>query len=597
MPAGTARQVDCPPSSATPTFRSVNSTPVPDPAAPRSSPLEAVARLRGLVALAAAAAFVRLHDLSDWWLNPDEGIYYSILTRADFGGFWQEVTANAHPPLYYLILRGMGAFTWDFLWFRAFSVACGVLALAGVWAVARRLAEGGVRSVVAGLVAGLVLAFAPGAVELSQVMRPYMLQLALLSWALFFFLRHQASESGRDLAAYLVLLVLALLTHYSSVLALGVFLLAVAARAMERGLGDDAWRRLAASHALPLLVVGLLFLLHLRPLADSALADDALDGWLSFYMIDGPPDVWWSFLGFHHLLAGPWLRGPMVLLLLAGLGLALAQRRRGIVVLAGGAVLVAVLGAAAGLYPFGSTRHSMWLLAFVVPVLGWVGARALDVPPDRSRIAWLGAPVLLVLLGGPVGTVLGMERAPWAPADRVLRQDDLGTVVGALDPRAEPDLIVMSAQTFYLLTPFYAADREGATYSTDSTAFHFPYGRRHVLVSTAWDFSVSDPGAPEPPPPGDLEPFLATAEESFPDLAVTERNRAVILVGGWRPPFVDRLGAASSRHPFIRSVLNVPGLYAFDVDPGEMMEALDGLRPANRASRTSLRLDAGSAYH
>lgn len=132
----------------------------------------------------------------------------------------------------------------------------------------------------------------------------------------------------------------------------------------------------------------------------------------------------------------------------------------------------------------------------------------------------------------------------------------------------------MSAQTFYLLTPFYAADREAATYSTDSTAFHFPYGRRHVVVSTAWNFLISDPAAPEPPP-ADLKLFLATADEFFPDLAVTERDRAMILVGGWRTPFVDRLEAASSRHPFIRSVLHVPGLYAFDVDPREMTEALN----------------------
>ena len=573
----------CPSARAPPTFPDVNASPATGPASPPSTLLGSVARYRGLVALMIGAAAVRLVDLSDWWLNPDEGIYYSILTRDGFGGFWQEVTANAHPPLYYLILRGLGVFTWDFFWFRAFSVLCGLAALAGAWAVARRLAGGGARGEVAGLVAGSVLAFAPGPVELSQVVRPYTLQLALLSWALFFLLRHRTSESASDLAAYVALLALALLTHYSSVLGLGVFGLVVAVQGWRGGLRDDAWRRLALAHVVPALVVVALYLLHLRPLAASALADDALDGWLSFYMIDTPLDVWWSFLGFQHLLAGPWLRGPMAVLLLTALVLAVARWRRDLAVLVAGGLLVAVAAAAAGLYPLGSTRHALWLLAFTVPPLGWVGASIVEEASGRARVAWGGGVLLLVALGGPVGSLLGADRAPWAPADRVLRQDDLGTMMDVLDPAASPDLLLMSDQTFYLFTPFYPADREEAVFAPDSSAFHFPYGGRRILVSRAWDFtlgelarsgraSASDPasviaGATSTAPSSDLLAFLEEAERTFPDLQLPSRDRAVVLVGGWRPAFVDRL----ARRPEVRSYRGVPGLHAFVVDLSEMM--------------------------
>ncbi|MDH3423925.1 MAG: hypothetical protein OEN00_13100, partial [Gemmatimonadota bacterium] len=56
---------------------------------------------------------LRLTGLSEYWVNPDEGIYYSTLTRVSSREFWAEVMANAHPPAFYVLLRGLGALTWD----------------------------------------------------------------------------------------------------------------------------------------------------------------------------------------------------------------------------------------------------------------------------------------------------------------------------------------------------------------------------------------------------------------------------------------------------------------------------------------------------
>lgn len=550
------------------TFTDVNMSP--------STPLDFLERHRGVLALLVAAAAVRLADLSAWWLNPDEGIYYSILTRADFDGFWHEVAANAHPPFYYLLLRGVGVLTNDFLWFRLLSVIAGLAAVAAAWAVARRLAEGGTRGTVAGFLAALLLAFAPGAVELSQVMRPYMLQLALLSWALFFFLRWGRTTASPDLVAYLVLLCLALLTHYGTALALGVFVIATVADGRARGFATPEWRRLAAAHMVPFGVVAALYVLHLRPLAASAIADEALDGWLSYYMIDAPTDVWWSFLGFQHLVAHPWLRGPAAVFLLAAVALSLYAAERRVALFAGGSLLLAIAVAAAGLYPFGATRHSVWALAFTVPALGWVGAFLLDGPPGGRPGLRIVVPLIVIALGGPVGSALGNSRAPWAPTDRVLRQDDLARLVDALDPASGPELLVMSAQTYYLLLPFYPDERERAVFSADSSAFHFPYGRRRVLVSQAWDFSARASGSTEATP-GDFADFLRLADREFPELDVAGRADLGLVVGGWRPTFVDEIRRLGERGSFIRSWRNVPGLYTFELDGGRLAATL-GLR-------------------
>ncbi|MBT8487480.1 MAG: hypothetical protein KJO65_01510, partial [Gemmatimonadetes bacterium] len=209
-----------------------------------TGPLDLLQRYRGIAALVAAAVFIRLSGLSEWWLNPDEGIYYSLITRDSFQGFWQEVLANAHPPLYYMLLRGLGSLTWDFSFLRGFSVLWGAIGIVGIWAVARQLAsppspssEGPqplrtsaeaagppaepdssaeARVIAAGFVAAFIMAFAPTPVEMAQVIRPYAFQTALLAWALFFLLAHLRAPSGRSLAGYLTLTCLALLTHYSS---------------------------------------------------------------------------------------------------------------------------------------------------------------------------------------------------------------------------------------------------------------------------------------------------------------------------------------------------------------------------------------------
>ena len=509
----------------------------------------------------AVAVIARLNGLSTWWLNPDEGIYFSILTRADFAGFWAEVTANAHPPLYYLILRGLGAVTWDFYWLRFFSVVFGVFAVVGVWASTREAAGRGRSGAIAGFAAGMLVALAPGAIELSQVMRPYMLQLALLSTALFMLLRYRESGAFQELAVYAFVISAALLTHYSSMLAFGAIGVYVAWDGLGRGLRDRHWLKLAGAQLAPAIVIAGLYLIHIRPLARSALAADALDGWLRFYMIESVSGGWLAFLGFQHLLADPWLRGPMALLIVIGLVVALVKGPRSLGVIGLGALAMGVFAAAIGAYPLGSTRHSMWLAGFVVPPIGLLVAKGIE-GPQRVRTGALAACAALLVAGGPIGDLMRAPDAPWAPSDLVLTQDNLTQMVGALDPVEGPPVLVMSAQTFYLLLPFYVQDRESAVFSADSSAFRFAYGDRQVLASAAWDFSTR-PGVPATVGLGD---FLQTAEFAFPELGLDGTLDAMLLIGGWRPPFVREFGALAEEHDFVRAGNSVPGLFGFIVD-------------------------------
>ncbi len=557
-------------------------------------PLVLLRRYRGITALVAAAVFIRLSGLSEWWLNPDEGIYYSLITRDSFDGFWTEVLANAHPPLYYMLLRALGSFTWDFSFLRAFSVVWGAAGMVGIWAVARLLAtptpsehaateasviegaavdshgrassdegsadEGSSVAVGAGFIAAFIVAFAPTPVQMSQVMRPYAFQTALLAWALFCLLIHLREPSARRLAAYLSLTCLALLTHYSSVLALGAFGIVVLLDGAQHGFGRTAWRKLAAWHLVPAALVVGLYLFHLRPLAASALADEALDGWLLPFMIQSPADVWMSLLGYQHHLAGPWLRGPLALLFLGAVGLAMYRRDLRVVGVGAGAVLVAMVAAALGAYPFGSTRHAAWATVFVVPVLGWFVATALEAGSAGTRRRVLLGLCGLLAVGGPVGTLIGADRARWAPEERVLREPYLQAMLPELDPTGEPELMVMSDQTFNLLLPFYPAEREQAVFSADSSAFHFPYGERRILVSRTWAFLSLANGRPGT----DLQTFLHRSADEFAELQLRSRDRVMFVDGGWGlPASVQIQNVMSAGTPLVASSRVVPGLHSF----------------------------------
>ena len=60
-------------------------------------PLEKLRQRPDLWAIGAIAVVglsVRVRGLEDWWINPDEGIYYALATSPSWSHFWEQVAAN-----------------------------------------------------------------------------------------------------------------------------------------------------------------------------------------------------------------------------------------------------------------------------------------------------------------------------------------------------------------------------------------------------------------------------------------------------------------------------------------------------------------------
>src|SRR5690606_40332539 len=98
-----------------------------DPGAPggRRVPHLAIAA----VAVAALAAALRLPALGEYWLNPDEGIYYSVIAWPDLARRQAEIAENAHPPFFYHLLWAWSRVSMEFAWLRALAALAGCVAV------------------------------------------------------------------------------------------------------------------------------------------------------------------------------------------------------------------------------------------------------------------------------------------------------------------------------------------------------------------------------------------------------------------------------------------------------------------------------------
>lgn len=472
---------------------------------------------RGFLAalgLAGLALALRVGGARHFWLNGDEGIYYWVAHAGSLAVVSGEIGHNVHPPLFYLLLRLAALAGEDPLWLRLPSLVAGSLAVAAAFALAREL--GGA---LAGCVAALLLAFSPGAIALSQVARPYALQLLVLLLALFALARYTDGKRRGALPAYAALLLVAVLLHYSSFFVAGAALATLTWARLSGRLAAREWRALALAHAPAALAMTALLALHAWPsVLASGFRADAAAGWLSPFFPRGPGDAWRALLGVLEYLAGPELAAPLLLLLLFSLALACARGAWLLAGLGGSLLTLALLAALLRLYPLGCTRHAAWLAALIAPALGY-GAGQLARLRGRRAAAGFALLAALALLQAPLARALGLRE------DRVRAQPELflprRAVTGWLVPRLrqlgqQPGLLVMDQITAYTLMPLFLAAQEEGAYRRPDELRSFAWGQRQAFVAPSF-FMVAS--ASQRGEPNHLASVLARIRAERPELA------------------------------------------------------------------------------
>lgn len=513
----------------------------------------------GIVAL---ALMVRIPGLTGWWLNPDEGIYYAILTQERFGVFWLEAAATAHPPLYFLALRAMGWLSTDFLWLRSLALLSGCAAVYVFVLVGREMVDDEVHGWVTGLSAGWLLAFSPTAIVLSQVIRPYMLLTLLLACGLYFLLRYLRRPARGLLWAYAAVASLAALLHYSAILGLGVIGTLVVADGVARGVGRREWRRLLTIQAVPLVILSVLYVWHLRDLMGGTEAQFARQSWLASYMIGSPGDAWLALVGFHSMLVGHALAVAATLLSLTALAWAVWLRAWTPLLLITTGFVIAVAGSVTQLYPYGGTRHAAWLLAFATPGLAWVIGLALT---SSRAAATLALPAVggIVIAIGPWASTLAEELRAREVSEHVLREEHVEAMSEVLDPGTEPRVVFMSLETYRLLVPLFIRERQGAETSPDRLFAHFRWGDRDVIVLPGADFAV---GPEHVGQPNHLFTAGRAAAAGFGVALPSRGEHVLVLSGGWQVQGVFELANLSRAWDLAGTTTSVPGLIALSLD-------------------------------
>jgi hypothetical protein len=424
------------------------------------------------------------------------------------------------------LLRSFGFLTWDFVWLRATSALFGGATIWLMWLVGRELGGRGAAGAVTGLLAAALIAFNGEAIDLSQLIRPYALLLALLSAALYTLLVYMRSPSDRLLAAYGALIAAALLTHYSAVLGVAVLSALVLHERVAGNLSHRIWWGLLGTHAAAGLLILGLYLFHLRTLMSSQLATSALDGWLAHWLVSSPGEAWRALVAYQFLMAPlHWIgRGALVLLAATAWAATRPEDRR-VAVLAGTGLGIALLLSALEVYPFGGSRHVTWLVAFTVPAVAWLPAAILRLP--RRHALFVGVPLAALLaLGSPIESVIVppsmIGGGSSATDDNTVRTRDLAPmVVNRLDPEGRPRIILMAEQAYYLMMPLYATERHPIRDVSDEPFFHFAYGARDVVVVRSWDWT----------PPFDLPSVVASLV--LTDVVTEQDEELLVVAGGW----------------------------------------------------------------
>ena len=335
---------------------------------------------------------LRLKSALGTYLNPDEALHYLLVNHNSFADTYQASLTNAHPPLYFALLH-----YWHFVGnSEAMLRLPSVLASTAVgWMAFRWI--GMVLGRTAGLVMLLLLAFSPVLTALAAEVRDYSLLLLWMASALYFLEKAFRDQKISSITCYSFFLYLAILTHYSAlwfVLAVGIYVLLRISSL--KGRTRTGWMVFQLGAAA---IYVWLYLVHVSGLRGSPMEAEAMTGWLrALYFRAGESPV--AFLqrttldAFQYLFGSrPWGTVALVVFV-AGvlwlLGAGLFRKRRDLA--AFGLLLLlpfalGMIGSLLDLYPYGGTRHCIYLLLFAT-----AGVSFLIATMVRQRLL----PILLV---------------------------------------------------------------------------------------------------------------------------------------------------------------------------------------------------------
>ena len=327
-----------------------------------------------LVVLAFAS---RLWAAWGTFLNPDEALHFFIANQPSWGSAYRASLTMAHPPLLIFLIYAWRDLGTSEIVLRLPSILAGT---AFCWVFYKWLNQLFGRSVA---LTGLIFAgLLPPLVLLSAEVRQYELLLLFVISAAYFLERALAANSAGFMLLCSAFTCLSMLSHYSAFLfaaVLGIYSLWRLINRAPTGKVVMAW---IAGQTVAVALAGFLYATHISRIKNTSMAEQAFDSWLRksyFHPADGSPLIFIvarTFSVFQYLL-GQFVVGDIAgFLFIAGIVFllrkqtALPRSEPTPLQLAALLILPFAINCAAGLldlYPYGGTRHSVFLAVFAIP--------------------------------------------------------------------------------------------------------------------------------------------------------------------------------------------------------------------------------------
>jgi len=311
------------------------------------------------------------------FLNPDEALHFFIANQSSWALAYKASLTMAHPPLLIFLLYAWRSFGTSELVLRLPSVLAGT---AFCWFFFKWLSQLFGKSVA---LTGLTFAsLLPPLVLLSAEVRQYELLLLFAISAAYFLEKALAANSAGFMLLSSAFICLSMLSHYSSFLFAAVLGIYALWRIVHRRIADKVVLAWVAGQTAALGLASFLYATHISRIKGTSMAEQAFDSWLRksyFHSPDGSPLVFIvarSFSVFQYLL-GQFVVGDVAaLLFIAGMVFLLRKKvllprsEATALQLATLLILPFLINCAAGLldvYPYGGTRHSVYLAIFAIP--------------------------------------------------------------------------------------------------------------------------------------------------------------------------------------------------------------------------------------
>lgn len=443
-----------------------------------------------VVALALILGFaLRLAAALGTYLNPDEALHHVLVNQASLGAAYKASLTNAHPPLYFVLL-----YYWRFvgsseLMLRLPSILAGTAAcwFAFRW-VALALGQ------TAGLAALLLASLSPALVALGAEVRAYSVFLLWMSVALYFLERALRDRRVSSMVFYSLFLYLAILSHYSAVwfvVAAGIYVLIRIRSLTPRARAVWAAMQVGAAG-----IYAWLYVSHISKLRGSPMEAEAVTGWLRGVYFQRASMTPIAFLKtasvglFRFLFASNAGAVALGLFLAAILWLLIASLRtkRGDLAAFGLFLLLPFAlgfgGSLADVYPYGGTRHCVYLIFFATAGVSFVLAKL-----TNQKI------LPLLILAALLVPQWYRHRRP-DPQDMDRESQKMASMTDAIGylrasiPPGQP--FFTDYQASILLEYYLGRDHPPPPATECAGVLEMKYGPYRVLVVPGWSASAAD---------------------------------------------------------------------------------------------------------